>query len=145
MQMLLFYVGNNAYACDSEDVMEVVPKIFLKQVPENPIFAGVMNYAGEPIPVIDFSQLIAQRPSSDSMHTRIIIFNIQYEDVKPNMMGFIAEKVIETRDLEFSEFKDSGVRIERFPFLKGLMNRGAEVIQFVSLPELFYTLHREAL
>lgn len=150
MLMLLFYAGNEAYACDTEDVVEIVPKVKLKKVPYLPHYvAGTLNYGGTPIPVIDLCKLISHRESSSSMHTRIIIFRSQglypNSDFSNNsgrqeesftLMGLIAEKVTETKKIEGERFFKSGIEIPNFPYLKEFFIHEGQTIQLISLPLL---------
>jgi chemotaxis-related protein WspB len=51
---LLFSIGNDRYALESSQVVEVVPRVELWQVPKAPAYvAGVFRYRGQLVPVID--------------------------------------------------------------------------------------------
>lgn len=139
MLMLLFYAGSEACACDTQDVVEVVPKVKFKKIPYMPRYvAGTLNYGGIPILVLDLCQLIAERESSSSMHTRIIIFrNPNAQKGSFSLMGLIAEKITETKKVEASKFVQSGLAIPHLPYLKGLLMEGTQTFQVISLSILF--------
>ncbi|CCB86163.1 chemotaxis signal transduction protein CheW [Parachlamydia acanthamoebae UV-7] len=140
MLFLLFYVGRERYVCDSQYIVEVVPNVKLKELPHTPPYvAGLLNSGGSPIPIIDFCQLIENRPSQACMHTRIIVLSDQVEG-KQHSMGIIAEKVTETIDRELSDFVDPGVLIEELPFLGKVLNDYGGMIRMVQVPKLFESM-----
>lgn len=118
-------------------MIEIIPKIPLKQIPQGPNYlAGIMNYGGETVPVIDFSVLIAERPSTNRMHTRIMLFkNPQGGPIK--ILGLIAEKIIETRALKPQHFSESGLSVKKLPFLEGVYNTEQENIQRINIDQIF--------
>jgi len=139
--MLLFYVGKEIFACDSEPIVEVVPKVILKKIPHAPGFcAGLLNFGGIPVPVIDFCQLIENRPSGDSMHTRIMLFKHPDSDSQTPILGIIAEKVTETTVQKPSSFIDSGVKVKDFPYLAGVHSIDGKVTQLVLIDELIKSM-----
>lgn len=135
--MLLFHIGNELYACDSEPVVEVVPKIKLKSIPHSaPYVSGFMNFNGVPVPVIDFCQLLDDRPCSSAMHTRIVLIKNEAN----RYLGLMVEKMTEIFEEDLSNFLDSGLRVEKYPFLGGMLNQGELHVQFVIVNELFQLL-----
>ena len=56
MLMLLFFVGDNAYAVDCQYIQEVIPKVELTKIPHTPgSIAGMINIGSQPIAVIIFA------------------------------------------------------------------------------------------
>jgi chemotaxis-related protein WspB len=97
MLMLLFYVGDDLYALDCRYVVEVVPRVILRKIPQAPSYvAGLFNYRGKIVPVIDLCHLIQGKPSSGNLSTRIIM--VSYTDTKNRQqsLGIMAERVTET-------------------------------------------------
>jgi chemotaxis-related protein WspB len=136
--MLLFAVGHDLFACDSQCIMEVFPKIKLKKIPHAASYViGLMNVGGVPVPVVDFCMMINGRPSGDHLHTRIILVQHQNNNGKVLQLGLIAEKVTKTIDPESSEFLDSGVKMKDIPYLGGVMMGEEEPVQQVLVNELF--------
>lgn len=135
--MLLFSVGSSLYACDAEPIIEVVPRVKMNQVPHAPdYFCGIMNYGGHPVPVIDFCQLIANRPASNSLHSRIILFN-HPSGGEPSIMGVLAEKITETTLLSPKKFIKSGIVLEQHPYLDGVYSTPEDTVQYVEIEKLF--------
>src|SRR6266403_5966949 len=79
MLFLLFQLGNDRYALEAKRVVEVVPLLALKRIPQAPRgVAGIFNYRGRPVPAVDLSELALGQPANERLSTRIII--IHYQD-----------------------------------------------------------------
>lgn len=142
MLMLLFYVGNDCYCCSCEPIIEIIPKILLKQIPQAPTYlAGIFNYGGDPVPVVDLSKIILGVPSKNKLHTRIIIIkNPTQTPIK--VLGLIAERMIETRDIDPKLFNALGLPMNKLPFLDGVYNSTNESILQININHLFTSLSK---
>jgi chemotaxis-related protein WspB len=140
MLMLLFYVGQERFALDCDLIVEIFPKVNLKAVPHEPLYiAGLMNYGGIPVPVIDTVQLIDNRPSGNSMHTRIVLLKHQSLE-NDNFIGLICEKAISTIEAELTKFVKTGLRSKETPYLGGIYTDGPNSIQYFDILALFKQL-----
>ncbi|HEY9863833.1 MAG TPA: chemotaxis protein CheW, partial [Candidatus Obscuribacterales bacterium] len=82
MLILLFYAGKDLFAISSSYIVEVIPRVSFRKVHHVPEYvAGLFNYRGVILPVIDISQLIQGTPGRSHLSTRIII--VKY----PNQKG----------------------------------------------------------
>lgn len=109
MLMLLFRVGGDPWAIAAADIKDLVPAVTLQSFspvaqqagngehPEQVRFAGLLNYHGDRIPVIDVSALLGHPSAAPIMSTRIAI--IESAD-KTEMLGLILEQAHETADLQ---------------------------------------------
>lgn len=140
MLLLLFYCGSACFALDCDTIVEVFPKVKLKKIPgqseKDAFLAGLFNYGGKPIPVIDICQLIEKRPCSHSMHTRLILIEIE-----SHLLAIMAEKVIETVDLAREQFVESGLQLEGLSFLRGVFSEGDRSIQLFDLAAFYRSLN----
>ena len=76
MLLLTFRAAENLYAIDVARVVEVVPRINLRQLPHAPGFlAGVFDYRGKVVPVVDLGVLLGSESCRDRLSTRIILVN----------------------------------------------------------------------
>ena len=76
MLFLLFQLGNDRYALEANRVVEIVPLLSLKAIPQAPKgVAGLLVYRGRAIPALDLCDLTFGRPARERMSTRIIIVN----------------------------------------------------------------------
>ncbi|TAK97387.1 MAG: chemotaxis protein CheW [Verrucomicrobia bacterium] len=96
MLFLLFQIGNDRYALEAQQAVEVLPLVELKRVPQAPRgVAGLFNYRGRPVPAIDLSELTASRPARELLSTRIILVPHTDEAGRVQLIGLIAERATE--------------------------------------------------
>ncbi|MBE9208295.1 purine-binding chemotaxis protein CheW [Nostoc sp. LEGE 06077] len=137
MLMLLFNVGNERYAIASQKVVEVIPLVLLKTLPHTPPhIAGVFNYRGRIVPVIDVCQLMEGKPCGDNLSTRIILTNYCRDNHTQHILGLMAEQVVETLHKSASEFIDSRIQIETAPYLGQMILDEKGMIQCVQIEYL---------
>ena len=76
MLLLTFRAAENLYAIDVARVVEVVPRINLRRLPHAPGFlAGLFDYRGTVVPVVDLGVLLGSESCRDRLSTRIILVN----------------------------------------------------------------------
>ena len=74
MLFLLFELEVDRYALPARDVVEVLPLVALKRVPRaHAGVAGVMEYRGQAVPVIDLCALVVGRAAARRVSTRILV------------------------------------------------------------------------
>jgi chemotaxis-related protein WspB len=138
MLMLLFSVGNNLYAIPSTHIVEVIPRIPYREVFQVPQYlAGVFNYRGTIVPIIDLCQVIHGTPSKMRLNTRIIIISAPQSEGHQQCMGLIAERVIETTDKNATDIKITDIVDHNAQYLKGMVIDSKGMIQLVNLEYLF--------
>lgn len=110
MLLLIFHVEQERYGLESKQVIEVVPKVVLKSVPHAPHYvAGVFNYRGNIVPVVDLSALIADTPCKPLLSTRIILVEYLGADGDKHILGLLAERVTETLTCREEDFNPPGI------------------------------------
>ena len=138
---MLFHLGETMYTMKCDRVREVAPIVKLKEVPHAPDYvAGLFNYRGVIVPVIDLRMLIQGKPCEMRMSTRVILVDYVKEDNTPYILGLMAERVTETARREESDFVAPGLQMQEAPYLGSLMMEEKEMIQYVDLdllPESF--------
>lgn len=147
MLMLLFYVGGDRYALDTKRVIEVIPRVTLKKVYNAPEYiAGLFNYRGCLVPVIDFCHLIDGSPSHPYLSTRIILINCQEselspthsnEETSPRVLGLMAERVTDTLNKSNQEFIHPGIKVDQSPYLGEMIKDEQGMIQFLKVEDFF--------
>ena len=131
MLFLVFQLGRDRYALDATRVAEVLPLVGIKTIPHAPAgVAGVVNYRGAPVPVIDLSLLTLGRPAQTCLSTRIVVVHQAGQGGEERVLGLIAEKATETVRRDAGDFVPSGVANRDAPYLgpvasdeRGLMQR----------------------
>ena len=93
MLLLTFRAAENLYAVDVARVVEVVPRVDLRRLPHAPGFlAGLFDYRGTVVPVIDLGILLGSERCRDRLSTRIILVDSRPADPsRPGQPGEAAE------------------------------------------------------
>ena len=137
MLALSLHIDTEQYAIPAMQVIEVLPLTALNKVPLAPKYiAGLLNYRGTPIPVVDLCALITGNKHQKVLTTRIILINYQHHSDTPKRLGLIAERVTETLKITDEEFKNSGVSLEHAPYLGPVSKHRESVVQLINADEL---------
>jgi chemotaxis-related protein WspB len=137
MLFLIFEVGRDRYALDVREVAEVLPLVGIKHVPQAPpAVAGILNYRGAPVPVIDVSHLALGRPSAHRLSTRIVIVNYPDETGRTHLLGVMAERATRTVRHEASDFVASGVTAEGASYLGPVVTDAGGLLQWIEVRAL---------
>jgi chemotaxis-related protein WspB len=110
MLFLLFHIGNDRYALEAKRVVEVIPLLDLKKIPQAPPgLAGLINYRGQPVPAVDLSRLVLGQAAPPRFSTRIVIVRCDRPDSSPQLVGLIAERATEILRKAPHEFVQTGL------------------------------------
>ena len=145
MLLLLFEIDNGRYALDINQIIEIVPLVKLKKIPTTPEYvAGLMNYRGQGIPVIDLNQLIDSVPFEDALSTRIIIVNYPVKGMDDKSLALIANNVTETVRTKLTKPPPAGVLMDKSLYDGEITPETSDMIQWFDivkmLPEKEITL-----
>jgi chemotaxis-related protein WspB len=115
MLYLTLQIDGSRYALDIASVVEVLPLVALREVPRAPPgMAGIIDYGGTPVPVIDLSVVLAGRPAHRRFNTRIIMVRCRRGN-DTRLLALIAERATETMRRDPSDFRDPGVKAQSPP------------------------------
>lgn len=146
MHFLLFQLGKDRYVLDVGQVAEVLPLVSLKQIPQAPLaVAGVFDFHGDPVPVIDLSQMALGYPAQRHLSTRIILVHYPDGNGEKRLLGLIAERVTETIRREPSDFVTSGIDNDAAPYLGPVATDARGLIQWVEVDQLLTPAVRDIL
>jgi chemotaxis-related protein WspB len=135
MLMLVFRVGEDLYAIGATEVVEVVPSVRLRHIPQAPEYVdGIFNYRGALAPVVDLCRLMYSRPSRDYLSTRIILVRCRASDGEDHVIGLRAEQVTDTMQAE--ENSAQGPPASVAPYLGPMFSTPAGLIQRIRLEAL---------
>lgn len=135
--ILLFSVNGDSYGIDVHDVIEVLPSVMLKHFPHGPEHvAGLMNYRGQAVPVIDLTLLMSAHASRDRISSRIIMTNYVNEEDVSHLLGFLIEKITETVKIPDHAFARSGVKTNDAPFLADIAIHAGTMVQIVDIKKV---------
>jgi len=137
MLFLLFQIGRDRYGLEASQIVEVVPLVILKKIPQAPPgVAGIFNYHGTVVPVIDLSELAGGQPSALRHSTRLVLVNYPIDAEQQHVLGLIVEMATETIHLGMAAFNDVGVDVHEAPFLGPVAKDGRGLIQRIEVKDL---------
>ena len=129
MLFLVFQLGRERYALEASRVVEVLPLLELKSIPQAPRgVAGIFNYRGRPVPAVDLSDLILGKPAGERLSTRIVIIHYPDDAGKNQLLGLIAEHATEIIRRDGREFIETGLKLGTPDYLGPvLMEKGGDI------------------
>lgn len=137
MLFLQFKINDNKYILEAKDIIEVVPYANLKRILKAPAYvAGLLNYRGNSVPVIDISFLMSDKPSEVKLSSRIALVNYKGGDSQSVCIGLLIEHLTETVRYNENDFSDSGVTLEESPYLGKVVIDDNRIIQMVNIGEI---------
>jgi chemotaxis-related protein WspB len=144
---LLFRLGAERYSLDAATVVEVIPLIAVTRLPGAlPGVAGVINYRGNPVPVLDLAALARGERTPERISTRILIVTYNGRTIpRHHHLGLVAEQVTDMLRCESDEFKPSGVETKEARYLGPVRPDRAGLIQRVEPQLLLSPEMRDAL
>jgi chemotaxis-related protein WspB len=132
MLFLLFQLGKDRYALEASRIVEVLPLVALKQLPQTPSgFAGLFNYRGRPVPALDLCQLTVGQPAAERLSTRIIIIHCADGRGEQRLLGLIAERATEMLRRNPRDFIDPGFKTKDAPYLGPVLLDPKGAIQWI--------------
>jgi chemotaxis-related protein WspB len=146
MLFLLMQLDGNRYALDIREIVEVLPLVDCRPVPGAPAgVAGIIDYGGMPVPIIDLSQLLAGRPAHRRLSTRIVLIRWGRASGRQELLGLIAERATDTVRRDPADFRPSGVVRPSPPHLGGVVLDAAGPVHLVDVSTLLPESLRQAL
>jgi len=137
MLFLVFELGRERYALDVLQIAEVIPLLTLKPILQAPpAVAGLFNYRGAPVPVIDLSQLTLGRAAERRLSTRIVLVNYPDAEGQTRLLGLIAERATQTVRHEAADFVASGVSSDGATCLGPVMAEARGLLQWLDVRTL---------
>lgn len=132
MLFLRFHIGAEAYVLDTAPIVEVLPLVGIKRIPQAPAgVAGLFNYRGKAVPVIDLSELTLGQGAQHHISTRLIV--LRYG---AHLLGLIAERATETIHREAADFAASGITTDAAPYLGPVTQDAGRLIQWIEVDKL---------
>lgn len=129
---LLFGMGSDRYALDVREVLEVMPVRRLKRLPEAPEWvAGVLDWRGTPVPVLDLGALAFDTPARPRTSTRLVM--VRYGT---RALGLVLEQATDTLRCLPEDFHDYGLDGGEARYL-GPVHRSAQgLVQRIEIAQL---------
>lgn len=137
MLYLLLRMGTERYALDARRIVEVVPMVELKPLPHTqPYVAGLFDYRGTLVPVIDLCRLTTAHHCGAFLTTRIVLVDYPGRDNQNHILGLLAEQVTETVKIKDAEFQSPGIHTPEAPYLDDLVKVGTNMVQRLDITKI---------
>lgn len=137
MLYVVFHLDDQRYGLDTGQIVEIVPYVNLKPLPHAPAFvAGLFDYRGRTVPVIDLTALTLQRPSREMHSTRILLIRYPTAEGDTRLLGLLAERVVETVKLEEADFADTGIEVPEARYLGRIARDDRGLLQAIETQDL---------
>ncbi|ELX13397.1 chemotaxis protein CheW [Janthinobacterium sp. HH01] len=135
MKLLIFHIGADRYGLRLRDVVRVLPLLELKHLPLAPdAVAGLMDFHGKSVPVIDLCRISGLPSGVDHFDTRIIVVDYHAPEGTDHLLGLRAERVLGVQEVAEAQLADSGVTAA--PFLGQVASDAGGMLQLVELEQL---------
>jgi len=93
---LTFFLGEEQYGIAIDRIKEIIAMMKVTFVPKTPEYMrGVINLRGSIIPVVDTRSRFGMEPQEETMHTAIIIVEVEKVNI-----GFIVDRVEEVASID---------------------------------------------
>lgn len=137
-----FNIGDDRYLIAINQIAAIIPYVYLKKIPLMPNYAaGLLDYHGLSIPVIDLSQFLIDRSCVRMLSTRIIISTIKSSRGGDEItVGFLVENATETFSVDENEFVDPGMKNSELPFIGLVVSDDEGMITKISPQDIFGNL-----
>lgn len=139
MLLLTFQAAGALYGVNAAGVVAVIPRVGLRRPPHAPdFFAGVFEYRGEVVSVVDLGVLFGSSPAPERLSTRIIL--VDRADRSANaprrwsLLGLIVEDAGDFVTIAPGSLAPVAAASPRAPYLGGIAETDRGMVQLV-LPE----------
>ncbi|WP_413794170.1 MULTISPECIES: chemotaxis protein CheW [unclassified Pseudomonas] len=135
---LVFCIGNERYALQAIDVVEVLPRLPLKPIARAPSWvAGVFAWRGAVVPVIDLSALTFGQSAEPRTSTRLVLVRYQGDAQQAGqVLGLILEQATDTVRCDPADFIPYGLDNRQAPYLGPVREDAHGLLQWVRVNDL---------
>ena len=146
MLFILFHLGTDRYALPARDVVEVLPLLACKAIlGAPPGVAGLIDYRGTAVPVVDLTALTLGRPSARRVSTRLLMVRYPHPRGGERLLAVVAERATEMLSKEPADFLTTGVASDTARFLGPVVRDARGLVQRVDVHALLTDALRAAL
>lgn len=138
-QYITFKVGDELFAIDVISVREVLELSLITRIPDAPAhLRGMVNVRGEAIPVVDLRAKFGLPVIPDSVHTRIVVLEIEVGG-QQSVLGGIADSVHEVIEFDADMISPPPRFASRLKgdLIKGVARRAEELIIILNTAAVF--------
>jgi purine-binding chemotaxis protein CheW len=138
-QYVTLGLDREIFAVPVDGVREILDMLPVSRVPNAPAFMlGMIDVRGQSVPVIDLRTKLGLSPTEATVQTRIIVLDV-VAGGKPNLMGLVADRVLEVTPLAEAALTappEVGVRW-RSDYIRAIGRRNGNFVIIFDLSRLF--------
>jgi len=132
-----FIIDDARYLLEAKDIIEIVPYANLTKIQKAPHYvAGLLNYRGDTVPVIDIRYLMTGKFCELKLSTRIALVNYKKNTGESTCLGLLMEHLTETVRFNEEDFSDSGVSLKGDPYLGKVTMDGDSIVQLINIRKI---------
>ena len=139
MLFILFTLDSERYVIDAtqvERLMPLTPQSPPKTIPGAPSWvAGVLDYEGAPLPVIDLPALALGRPAEQLMSTRVVLVRYPHAGTV-RLLALLLEGATRTIRLNADAFHDAGIDMPNARYLGPVASEAGGLVQWIRVEHL---------
>ena len=137
MLLLVFHAGGARYGLEASGIIEVIPVAALRPVPGAAgNVAGLLNYHGAIVPVLDLTSLLTGNSTIPRMSSRIVIVDFHAADGMKHPLGLLAERATDTILCREQDFQPAGIRTPEAPYSGDILIDRSGTVQKVEVGKL---------
>lgn len=130
---LQFRIGDQRFALDVHEVIEVLPRRTLKPIAQAPVWvAGILAHRGALVPVVDLSALSFGRPAPMRTSTRLVLVHYRGDQ----QLGLVLEQATDTLRCRPDEFQPYGLDNTDAPYLGPVRQDAGGLLQRIEVDDL---------
>jgi chemotaxis-related protein WspB len=132
MLFVLLEIDGDRYALAASAIAEVLPLVHITRLAQAPHgVAGIFNYRGAPVPVVDLSMLVAGRPALPRYSTRLVLVQLADATGHPRLLALIAERATATMRRDAADFVPPGLDRGGATYLGPVATDARGVVQWI--------------
>jgi chemotaxis-related protein WspB len=139
MLFILFTLDSERYVIDAtqvERMMPLTPQSPPKTIPGAPSWvAGLLDYEGAPLPLIDLPALALGRPAAQLMSTRVVLVRYPHAGTA-RLLALLLEGATRTIRLAAEAFHDAGIDMPNARYLGPVASEAGGLVQWIRVEHL---------
>jgi chemotaxis-related protein WspB len=145
MLFLLFELDGDRYALDACEIAHVLPLVPVRPTPGTPPWiAGLIDYVGVPVPVIDLAMLALGRPARALMSTRLVLVHDRAQALQETAatrtsaryIALLLECATRTQSFAATAFTEAGIATPEARWLGPVARDEQGFVQWVKADHL---------
>ncbi len=134
---LEFRLGFDRFALPGESIVEIIPKVSLRNIPNSPDYVrGLMYYRDAIVPVIDLCQLAIGDACKNRYSTRILLTRYPTYWKEMRLLGLMVEHATEMFTIHPDLISPPGIMLENAPFMSDVLKHETGLIQSINLEKI---------